>query len=227
MTNQRPKASGRVDAMPRSRAIAALLTALIATIAVGGVGGAQDASPEAPPGASPAPAESTTAVVPSPIGDPRPAPELAGLAYPDLTPFDIADLEGSTVLLYFGYTHCPDVCPATLGELFGVWEEAPDMQAVYITVDPERDTPEFLTEWTRYLPDNLHALTGSPGAIRRAAENFGVRYARVETTSTSGYTMSHTAELYLIDKHGQLLLSYPFGTPAAEIAADIAVLQAD
>jgi protein SCO1 len=227
MTNQRPKASRRVDAMPRSRTIVALLTALIATIAVGGVGGAQDASPEAPPGASPAPAESTTAVIPSPIGDPRPAPELAGLVYPDLTPFDIADLEGSTVLLYFGYTHCPDVCPATLGELFGVWEEAPDMQAVYITVDPERDTPEFLTEWTRYLPDNLHALTGSPGAIRRAAENFGVRYARVETTSTSGYTMSHTAELYLIDKHGQLLLSYPFGTPAAEIAADIAVLQAD
>jgi protein SCO1 len=227
MTNQRPKASRRVDAMPRSRTIVALLTALIATIAVGGVGGAQDASPEAPPGASPAPVESTTAVIPSPIGDPRPAPELAGLVYPDLTPFDIADLEGSTVLLYFGYTHCPDVCPATLGELFGVWEEAPDMQAVYITVDPERDTPEFLTEWTRYLPDNLHALTGSPGAIRRAAENFGVRYARVETTSTSGYTMSHTAELYLIDKHGQLLLSYPFGTPAAEIAADIAVLQAD
>jgi protein SCO1 len=223
MTDQRPKTSRRADTMPRSRTIAALLSALIATMAVGAVGGAQEASPEA----SPAPTEGAAAVIPSPIGDPRPAPELAGLVYPDLTPFDLVDLQGSPILLYFGYTHCPDVCPATLGELFGVWEESPDMQAVYITVDPERDTPEFLTEWTRYLPENLHALTGSPGAIRRAAENFGVRYARVETTSTSGYTMSHTAELYLIDKHGQLLLSYPFGTPAAEIAADIAVLQAD
>jgi protein SCO1/2 len=194
-----------------------LVAALVMTLAVAGTVRAQEASSE--------PGDST--VIPSPIGNPVPAPDLAGLVYPDLSPFDLADLEGSPVLLYFGYTHCPDVCPATLGELFGVWEEIPDMQAVYVTVDPERDTPEFLAEWTRYLPDNLHALTGSPGAIRLAADNYGVRYARVETTSTSGYTMSHTAELYLIDEHGQLLLSYPFGTPAAEIAADIATLQAE
>ena len=141
-------------------------------------------------------------------------------------PFDLAELEGSNVLVYFGYTHCPDVCPATLGELYGVFEAAPETQALFITVDPERDTPEFLGEWTTYLPDNIHAVTGSPGAIRRAADNYGVKYARVETTSTAGYTMSHTAELYLIDEHGQLLLAYPFGTPAAEIAADIAVLEA-
>ncbi len=194
-----------------------LVAALVMTLAVAGTVRAQEASSE--------PGDST--VIPSPIGNPVPAPDLAGLVYPDLSPFDLADLEGSPVLLYFGYTHCPDVCPATLGELFGVWEEIPDMQAVYVTVDPERDTPEFLEEWTRYLPENLHALTGSPGAIRLAADNYGVRYARVETTSTSGYTMSHTAELYLIDEHGQLLLSYPFGTPAAEIAADIATLQAE
>ena len=193
------------------------VAALVMTLAVAGTVRAQEASSE--------PGDST--VIPSPIGNPVPAPDLAGLVYPDLSPFDLADLEGSPVLLYFGYTHCPDVCPATLGELFGVWEEIPDMQAVYVTVDPERDTPEFLAEWTRYLPENLHALTGSPGAIRLAADSYGVRYARVETTSTSGYTMSHTAELYLIDEHGQLLLSYPFGTPAAEIAADIATLQAE
>jgi protein SCO1/2 len=194
-----------------------LLAALVMTLAGAGTVGAQEAS--STPG--------DRAVIPSPIGNPVPAPDLAGLVYPDLSPFDLADLEGSPVLLYFGYTHCPDVCPATLGELFGVWEVIPDMQAVYVTVDPERDTPEFLEEWTRYLPENLHALTGSPGAIRLAADSYGVRYARVETTSTSGYTMSHTAELYLIDEHGQLLLSYPFGTPAAEIAADIATLQAE
>ncbi len=108
------------------------------------------------------------------------------------------------MLVYFGYTHCPDVCPATLGELFGVFEEEPDTQALFVSVDPERDTPEFLDEWTKYLPDNLYAVTGSPGAVRRAADNYGVKYARVETSSTSGYTMSHTAELYLIDANGQL-----------------------
>jgi protein SCO1/2 len=198
-----------------------LATALSLTLGLVSTAVAQEASPE------PASGEADPTIVPSPIGEPRPAPPLAGLVNPDLSPFDLAAFRGSPVLLYFGYTHCPDVCPATLGELFKVWEEAPDMQAVYITVDPERDTPEFLAEWTRYLPENLHAVTGSPGAIRSAAEGYGVRYARVETTSTAGYTMSHTAELYLIDEHGQLLLSYPFGTPAAEIAADIAVLEAD
>ena len=198
-----------------------LATALSLTLGLATTVVAQEPSPEPASGEAAA-----TTIVPSPIGEPRPAPPLAGLVNPDLSPFDLAEFRGSTVLLYFGYTHCPDVCPATLGELFKVWEQAPDMQAVYVTVDPERDTPEFLAEWTRYLPENLHAVTGSPGAIRSAAEGYDVRYARVETTSTAGYTMSHTAELYLIDEHGQLLLSYPFGTPAAEIAADIALLEA-
>ena len=64
------------------------------------------------------------------------------------------------------------------------------------------------------------------GAIRRAADNYGVKYARVETTSTAGYTMSHSADLYLIDENGQLLLAYPFGTPATEIVEDLAMLDA-
>jgi protein SCO1/2 len=160
----------------------------------------------------------------SPIGDPRPAPELADLVLPDGSAFDLASLEGSNVLVYFGYTHCPDVCPETLGQVYGVFAELPETQALFVTVDPERDTPEFLEEWTTYLPDSVHAVTGTPGAIRRAADNYGVRYARVETTSTSGYTMSHTAQLYLIDEDGQLLLAYPYGTAAAEIIGDLETL---
>ena len=148
------------------------------------------------------------------------------LVNPDGSPFDLADYAGSPTLIFFGYTHCPDVCPATIGEIFGVFEAVPETQAVFVSVDPERDTPEFLARWTEYMPDNFNAVTGSPGAIRRAADNFGVRYARVETTSTAGYTMSHTADQFLIDARGQLVLSYPFGTPAADIAADIARLQA-
>lgn len=192
---------------------------MLATFALAGPAAAQDASVE--------PEEVDATTIASPVGDPRPAPELAGLVNPDGTAFELADLAGDPVLVYFGFTHCPDVCPATIGELFGVWEEVPEMQAVFVTVDPERDTPEFLEEWTRYLPDTLHAVTGDPMAIRRAADGYGVRYARVETESSSGYTMSHTADLYLIDEHGQLLLAYPFGTPAAEIVADLAALEAD
>ena len=180
----------------------------------------------AAPPTQPAMSSQPDALTSSPIGDPQPAPVLADLIQPDGTAFDLTSLRGSNVLVFFGYTHCPDVCPATIGELFGVFQDAPETQAVFVSVDPERDTPEFLTEWTTYLPENLHAVTGSPGAIRRAADNYGVKYARVETTSTAGYTMSHSADLYLIDENGQLLLAYPFGTPAAEIVKDLETLNA-
>ena len=128
--------------------------------------------------------------------------------------------------MFFGYTHCPDICPATIGEIFGVFQAAPETHAVFISVDPERDTAEWLASWTEYFPESFHAVTGSPGAIRRAADGYDVRYARVETSSKGGYTMSHTANVYLIDGDGQLRRTYPFGTPAAEMAADIEMLQA-
>lgn len=180
------------------------------------------ATPAATPTAAPVAASDTS----STVGEPRPAPELADLVLPDGSPFDLSDLEGANTLVYFGYTHCPDVCPMTLGEVFGVFEALPGTQALFVTVDPERDTPEFLGKWTSYMPDNLYAVTGSPGAIRRAADNYGVKYARVETTSTAGYTMSHTAELYLIDANGRYRMAYPFGTEAAEIVGDLEQLPA-
>jgi protein SCO1/2 len=180
--------------------------------------------PTAAPSADATP--ETAALVPAAIGDPQPAPELAGLVNADGSTFDLADYEGTNTLLFFGYTHCPDVCPTTIGEIFGVFKEAPETQAVFVSVDPERDTPEFLAEWTAYFPDNFNAVTGSPGAIRRAADNYGVKYARVETTSTAGYAMSHTADLWLIDENGQMLLTYPFGTPAAAIVEDLTKLNA-
>ena len=233
----------------RTQALAALATLSLLAVACGGTedstpGVSAAADTPAPVVETEAPAEPTSAATSAPaatatpetattagsssgrIGDPVPAPELADLVLPDRSAFDMATLLGEPVLVYFGYTHCPDVCPATIGELFGVFEAEPETQALFVSVDPERDTPEFLAEWTKYLPDNLYAVTGSPGAVRRAADNYGVKYARVETTSTAGYTMSHTAELYLIDADGQLLSAYPFGTPAAEIVEDLRALDA-
>ena len=170
-------------------------------------------SPDATDGADPDPALS---------GDAGLAPELADLVNADGTPFHLSDLSGSPTLLFFGYTHCPDVCPATIGELFGVFEARPDVRAVFVSVDPERDTVDFLARWTQYFPENFKAVTGSPGAIRRAADEYGVKYARVETSSTAGYTMSHTADVYLIDPDGRLLWSYPFGTPSKQMVQDLA-----
>ena len=189
-----------------------------------------DSEPTAVPTDAPAPSPAAEAAAGSPDGlltqggtanEPRPAPELVDLVTADGAPFYLADHAGVNTLVFFGYTHCPDVCPATIGEIFGVFEAAPETAAVFISVDPERDTPEFLSEWTQYFPEQFTAVTGSPGAIRRAADNYGVKYARVETTSTAGYTMSHTASVYLIDEAGQLRQTYPFGTPAQDIVADL------
>ncbi len=188
------------------------------------VGSAPAASAASRPlgSAQPAPA----AALPSGLESPRPAPPLEGLVNADGSPFSLADHAGAPTLVFFGYTHCPDICPATIGEIFGVFQAAPETQAVFISVDPERDTPAWLASWTEYFPEGFHGVTGSPGAIRRAADGYGVRYARVETSSKGGYTMSHTANVYLIDGDGQLRRTYPFGTPAAEMAADIETLQA-
>jgi protein SCO1/2 len=183
---------------------------------------AATAAPTAAPTPGPTPTDTTTAS----LGEPEPAPELADLVNPDGSAFDLANYQGANTLVFFGYTHCPDVCPTTIGEIYGVFDAVPDTQAVFVSVDPERDTPDFLTEWMEYKPDNFHAVTGSPGAIRRAADNYGVKYARVETTSTAGYTMSHSADLYLIDDEGQLLQAYPYGTLANEIVEDLAMLDA-
>jgi protein SCO1/2 len=183
-------------------------------------------SPVAPATAAAALSGGLTGSLEGPVTEPRPAPPLADLVNADGSAFDLAAYAGTPTLLFFGYTHCPDVCPATIGEIFGVFEAAPQTKAVFVSVDPERDTPEWLAKWTEYMPESFDAVTGSPGAIRRAADGYGVRYARVETTSTAGYTMSHTADLFLIDGEGQLVRSFPFGTPAADVAAAIAGLPA-
>jgi protein SCO1/2 len=204
------------------------------TLVVAACGGDGDTTPS-PDGtapatsATPAPVASAAtsaalALAPDGPDEAQPAPELVGLVNPDGSTFDLATYEGGNTLLFFGYTHCPDVCPATIGEIFGIFEMQPETRAVFVSVDPERDTPAFLAEWTQYFPENFDAITGSPGAIRRAADNYGVKYARVETTSTAGYTMSHTADMFLIDEDGRLSATYPFGTPAAEIAADLDTL---
>lgn len=154
---------------------------------------------------------------PTPIVEPgEPAQPLHDLVTGDGT-FDLADLAGNQVLLFFGYTHCPDVCPMTIGELVLVLRERPETRVVFVTVDPERDTQESLAEWTRYLPDGIVALTGSPSAIRAAADAYGVRYARVDSGSAAGYAMSHTAFVYLIDADGRLRVTFPFGTGWATI----------
>ena len=177
--------------------------------------------------ASPGPSVASKTLPPPDAADPTPiaadglpAPALRDLVVGD-RPFDLTALRGHPVLLFFGYTNCPDVCPMTVGELVMVLEDRPDVRAVFVTVDPERDTPESLAEWTRYMAPGFLALTGSPAAIRTAADAYGVRYARVDSGSAAGYSMSHTAFVYLIDSEGRHRLTFPFGTGWATMARAI------
>ncbi len=96
------------------------------------------------------------------------------------------------------------------------------VRAIIVTVDPERDTPAALREYLAYLPPAYIGLTGAATAIRTVADAWGVTYARIDTSSASGYAMAHTAEVYLVDAAGRLRAHYPFGTEAPAILADLA-----
>ena len=138
----------------------------------------------------------------------------------------LAELDDRFVLLYFGYTFCPDVCPATLAQLANATgampaEERDRVQVAMITVDPERDTVETMADYMGHFDPAYLGLTGSEDEIASVAEAYGVFYEKQASESGTGYLMNHTATVFLIDGDGFLRLLYPFGTPGADIAADL------
>lgn len=136
--------------------------------------------------------------------------------------FSLSDVRGAAVLVFFGYTHCPDVCPTTIGELNEVLRTLGErVRAVFVTIDPERDTPDAMREYLGYLPEGYTGLSGSAGDIRAAADGYGVAYARIDSGSAAGYAMSHTADVFVIDPDGRLVGRFPYGTEAAAITADL------
>ena len=198
-----PATAAPTSAVPATAAPTSAVPASAATVAPATNIATAAPPPSAAPGTTPGP----TPI----ILDGVTAPPLDALAVGD-KPFDLAGLQGHPTLVFFGYTHCPDVCPATIGELIQVADKRPDVRVVFVTIDPERDTPTFMAEWTRYMPPGFIGVSGSPSAIKTAADGYGVRYARVDSPSGAGYAMSHTAFVYLIDAHGDLQLKFPFGT---------------
>jgi protein SCO1/2 len=124
------------------------------------------------------------------------------------------------VLVFFGYTHCPDVCPATIGEVgLAMGASPPGIRALFVSIDPERDTPAWLKEYVGYLRDGFTGLTGTANQVRVAAAAWGVKYARVDTGDPAAYSMSHTADVFLVDPDGRLRARFPFGTEGPTIAA--------
>jgi protein SCO1/2 len=173
------------------------------------------------PAATSEPAPTTPPAASFLYPDPQPAPPLA-LTDQDGAPFAAGRFAGGPTLVFFGYTHCPDICPATMGIMTEASSRyGPGVRVVFVSVDPERDTVEWLGEYVRYLPPGFSALTGTSVEVRAAADAWGVRYAKVETGTPGEYSMSHTAEVYLVDGSGTLRAHFPFGTKADAVVATL------
>jgi len=136
------------------------------------------------------------------------------------------DFAGRWMLVFFGFTNCPDVCPTTLSEVAAVMEglgdEAAMVQPIFITIDPERDTPTALAEYVPLFDAGIIGLTGTPEQIAATSETFPIFFERIEQATAPGrYTMGHTSHLFLFDTQAGFADSWPYGTPAEEILADL------
>jgi protein SCO1/2 len=166
------------------------------------------------------------AVTQAPLGSretayepPRPAPALR-LTDQDGRPFDLASLRGRPVFVYFGYTHCPDVCPTTLADLrAGIKEAGVDAGVVFVTIDPARDDAAAMKQYTGYYGAGYTGLTGTADEIAQAAEAWGVSYQQLPSDSASGYAMAHSTDAYLVDGKGQLRHHLFYGA-GADLVAD-------
>ncbi len=149
---------------------------------------------------------------------PRPAPALR-LTDGDGQPFDLASLRGQPVFVYFGYTHCPDVCPTTLADLrAGIKEAGVDAKVVFVTIDPARDDAAAMKQYTDYYEAGYTGLTGTADEIAEAAKAWGVTYQQLPSDSASGYAMAHSTDAYLVDAEGQLRHHIFFGAGKDVIA---------
>ncbi len=162
------------------------------------------------------------------IEPPAPAPDFT-LRTADGQSFRLGAERGKVVVLYFGYTSCPDVCPTTLAQLADIktdlGEAAARLRVALVTVDPERDTPERLRTYTAAFDPTFLGLTGSRQALAKVWKAYGV-YAEKKRVAGSplGYLVNHSARTYIVDADGQLRLTLPFGTPTDAFLHDLRIL---
>jgi protein SCO1 len=134
-----------------------------------------------------------------------------------------ADFRGKYMLIFFGFTHCPDICPAELQVMTAALDQlgnkADKVLPIFVTVDPERDTPEVLRDFVKNFSPRLVGLTGSPEAVAAAAKAYRVVYSKVDLpNSAGGYTVDHSALVYLMGPDGQYLAHFAYGTSAETMA---------
>lgn len=158
------------------------------------------------------------------IDPPAPAPDFT-LTDQFGNPYVLRAQQGKVVLIFFGYTYCPDVCPITLSEYKKIkaqlGKQAEHVQFVYITVDPERDTSERMRIYLENFDPSFVGLTGESQDLEKVWNDYGVYQQRQDSGSAAGYLIDHSARIYAIDKEGRWRLNYPFGMEPERIAQDV------
>jgi protein SCO1 len=138
----------------------------------------------------------------------------------------LSDFRGKVVLLYFGYTYCPDICPTTLATLArardSLGADASKVQVIMITVDPQRDTPDRLTSYVQKFDPSFIGLTGTLEQLQPIASSYGIYFqAEAPGSGSNGYTVDHTAAVTAIDAQGNRRLLESYGLTSDQVAADI------
>ncbi|HEX2980223.1 MAG TPA: SCO family protein [Anaerolineaceae bacterium] len=154
----------------------------------------------------------------------QPAPDFS-LTDQHNQPFRLSDQKDKVVLVFFGYTSCPDVCPTTLSDFKRVraqlGNQADQVEFVFITVDPKRDTPERILAFMQVFDPAIVGLTGSDAQLQPVMKAYGVYAQEQPGASAENYLVDHTARVYAIDRQGRLRLTYTFGTPFEDLLQDV------
>jgi len=142
----------------------------------------------------------------------------------------MADFKGKVVVVFFGFAQCPDVCPTTMTEMTQVKQalgaDGDKLQVIFVTVDPERDTPEVMKAYMGAFDPTFIALIPTPEQLAAVAKDFKLYYKKVEGKTPGSYSMDHTAAQYMYDPQGRLRLYVRYGSPVPDMVADVRTLLA-
>jgi protein SCO1 len=163
------------------------------------------------------------------FAEPYPVASEIDLTRSDGSRFRLSELRGEIVLVFFGYTSCPDVCPTTMAELRQALSElnardAEQVKVVFVTVDPDRDSPERVQEYVDQFNPAFIGLSGSKTDLEKVWAEYGVYREIANEQSAAGYIVNHTARVSLIDQQGNLRISFSFDTPVEDIVHDLKLM---
>jgi protein SCO1 len=143
----------------------------------------------------------------------------------------LADFKGQAVVVFFGFTQCPDVCPTSLTELAQakqlLGEQGSRLQGLFISIDPERDTPAIMKEYMASFDPSFLALYAKPDELPALAKSFKVYYKKVDGPTPTSYTMDHSAGSYVFDPQGRIRIYHRYGSGAPALASDVKALLAE